>query len=78
MEEPLFPLLLFIYDTNGRYGEPIQIVSTEQLYGVGVRLVLRTAMSQGVEIRMVDPQDYLVFHANHGNVIFPAENVNAG
>lgn len=70
-EEPLYPIRLYLYDANGRYGEPIQIDSQEQLYGVGTRTLIKMHMQN--EVRMTDPMDRLVFHAKDNEVLFPTE-----
>ncbi len=69
--EPLFPISLYIYDDDGHYGDPLIIRSEAQLNGPGIKMVLQVEMEQGHEIRMTDPDDRLVFHAQEGKVIFP-------
>ncbi len=65
-DRPFYPLRLFIYDKAGMHDDGIPIVSESQLNGVGVRLLVQSAIDDGVEIRMTDPDDFLVFHANGG------------
>jgi len=71
---PLYPMFIYIYNADGTYGEPIQINSEAQLKGPGTIMVLRHAMQSGVEIRITDPGDLLVFHANHGKIIFDGQH----
>lgn len=74
METPLFPLTLYIYDEQGYHDGGIQIVSEEQLNGLGTIMIIRYAIKRGVEVRMTDPMDLLVFHAKNGKIVFPPPN----
>lgn len=76
-DAPLFPLRLYVYTEDGFHDEGIEIVSEAQLQGPGVRLILQVAMERGVEIRMTDPNDFLVFHADKGQILFPTEEDRA-
>ena len=43
----------------------------DDLNGPGTRMLILDALNRGVEIRMTDPGDSLVFHADKGKVLFP-------
>lgn len=68
---PLFPIKLYIFNSNGTYGQPIEITSEAQLNGVGTQFIVRFAVEEGREVIMTDPHDITVFHAKEGKVIFP-------
>ena len=70
-EEPLYPISLYIYDRRGYHPGAIEIVSYEQLMGPGTRLLVRSAVDSGLEVRMTDPEDRLIFHARDGRVVWP-------
>jgi hypothetical protein len=70
-EQPLYPIRLYIYQPDGMHDGGIEIISEAQLNGPGTRMILEDAMARGVEIRMTDPADFLVFHADKGKVLFP-------
>jgi hypothetical protein len=70
-ERPLYPMRLYVYQPDGMHDEGIEITSQSQLNGPGTRMILEAAMARGVEIRMTDPGDFLVFHADKGKVLFP-------
>jgi hypothetical protein len=70
---PLFPISMYIYDHNGKHGEPIIINSEEQLHGVGVRMVLQLEGKTGKEIIMTDAGELTVFHMKDGKIIFPPQ-----
>ena len=69
--DPLYPLTLYIYNEQGFHDEGITLVSNAQLNGPGTRMLILDALNRGVEIRMTDPGDSLVFHADKGKVLFP-------
>lgn len=70
-ERALFPLRLYIYDSQGMHDGGIEIASESQLNGPGTRLIVWAAVNSGNEVRITDPDDFLVFHANNGEVLFP-------
>lgn len=70
-ERPLFPARLYIYDQNGMHDEGLEILSEAQLNGPGVKLLIQMAMRDKVEIRLTDPDDFLLLHAKDGKILFP-------
>lgn len=74
-EAPLYPMSVYIYDADGNYGFPVRIMSEAQLTGPGTKLMLQVAMRQKVEIRITDPGDMLLFHANKGKILFDGVKV---
>ena len=73
MSLPLFPIKLCIYQDDGRYS-PIDIVSNDQLHGVGMRSIVQLAMAERRKIVMEDPSGFCVFHAEDGRILFPTED----
>ena len=74
VDEPLYPISIYIYNLDGSYGEPIQINSDAQLNSLGTKIILRVAMGQRQEIRMTDPGDRMLFHAKDGKILFDGKN----
>lgn len=75
--EALYPMSIYVYNADGYYGEPVIIRSEEQLYSPRTKTLLRLAMHQGVEIRIIDPNDFCLFQANEGRIIFDGKNICA-
>jgi hypothetical protein len=71
---PLFPIKLYIFNSDGTYGQPIEINSDAQLQGVGTQFVVRFAVENGQEVIMTDPMDITVFHAKDGKILFPPQD----
>jgi hypothetical protein len=69
--DTLYPLTLYIYDEQGFHDKGITLVSDAQLNGPGTWMLILDALNRGVEIRITDPNDFLVFLADEGNVLFP-------
>jgi hypothetical protein len=72
VDDDLYPISLYLYDKEGRYGKPFTIESEEQLNGFGVRLSVAIAMQEGRKVVMTDPLDRMVFHAEGGAILFPS------
>jgi hypothetical protein len=66
-----FPLNLYLYDENGRYGEPIIIPSKETLHGPGTTLLVKSHIAKKLEVRITDSEDATVFHSQNGELLFP-------
>ncbi len=66
-----FPMSLYIYDEEGFHPGPILIYSEPQLRSPEIILLLQDAIRREVEIRITDPMDFLVFHADKGIILFP-------
>lgn len=70
-EDPIFPLRVYMVARDGTYVEPIEIVSEAQLYGPGMRWLVRDAKARGAEIIITDPGDLTLFHMRGGVILFP-------
>lgn len=70
-EAPLFPAFLYIYNKDGRYGNPVVIHSEEELNSADIKLKIQTAINDKREVRITDPMDLLVFHSENGVILFP-------
>jgi len=68
-----FPMFLYLYGADGMHDRPIEIESEEVLNGAGVRFMVRSHIDDGLEVRITDPGDHLVFHAEHGEVVWPTK-----
>lgn len=65
-----FPLRLYEYNTEGRYGKPVRIDNAAQLE-IAMRTTVRRALDEKREIRITDMDDFLCFHARNGGIVFP-------
>lgn len=65
-----YPLYLYEYSAEGRYGEPLQIAGPAGLEFIMGTLVKR-AVEQKREVRIVDTADVCVFHARDGEIVWP-------
>lgn len=65
-----YPFYLTIYDEDGMHGDPIDI-PTE----MGLKLLFATAVkdavAKGREVVVTDCEDFCVFHAKDGKILFP-------
>ena len=65
-----FPLFLYEYDADGRYGKPLKIAGPP-----GLEFAMATTVKQAIaekrEVRITDTSDFLVFHAENGEIIWP-------
>lgn len=71
---PLYPMRLYLYDASGRYGEPVVINSEAHLHSAGTKALVQVAMREGREVRITDPGDLLLFHAQGGKVLWDGKN----
>ena len=69
-DDPLYPMFLYIYEKDGMHGDPVQINSEAQLHDPGTVMILKIAMQEKREIRITDPNDFLLFHAQDGKILF--------
>ncbi len=65
-----YPLFLYEYDTNGKYGKPIDIPSALGLE-ILMNTTIKAAVQAGREVRITDVEDYCVFHAKDGKILWP-------
>jgi len=71
-EDDLFPVLVYEYNEQGRYGEP------ERLFEPGLqayfKLKLRKVLNEKRELRITDMGDRMVFHVRDGKILYDGEN----
>jgi len=65
-----YPLYLYEYNTEVRYGEPLHIAGPAGLEFVMGTLV-KTALAEKREVVITDAADVCVFHAENGEVVWP-------
>jgi hypothetical protein len=73
IDGPLYPMRVYVYDEDGRYGDPLTVESETELYAL--KATLRDAMKRKMEIRITDPLDFLLFHAKGGEILFDGQNI---
>ena len=70
MNESGYPFLLYVYNAEGRYGAPGNIPTA-----LGLKLLFETtvkpAVERGLKVVITDCDDFCVFHAEGGEVVFP-------
>jgi hypothetical protein len=72
-----FPLIAYVYDSSGKHGgrlyfrpEPqVGESSTDQ-----VRKLVAQALRNGLEVRITNGSDYLVYHQLDGIVVYPSRD----
>ena len=72
------PFKLYVYDHNGRHrgGQWFEVkpkYPKESITATRAKLLARTAISLGREVRITDGGDFLVLHAVNGEVLYPPE-----
>jgi hypothetical protein len=67
-----FPLYLYIYTKDVRYGNP-EVIRDREVLGMVMSGRVKDMIGKGREVRIVDGDDYLVFHSKGGRIIFPQE-----
>lgn len=65
-----YPFSLFVYDAEGKHGEPVDVPHQAALR-ILFEVAVAPAVSDGREVVITDCEDYAVFHAKDGKVIFP-------
>jgi len=65
-----FPVFVYIYDANGRYGKPVKVDGFMHLEDI-MKGDVATAVREGREVRICDVDDFLVFHAENGTIKHP-------
>lgn len=72
LESTGWPLYVYLYDETDHYTDPFEVGNEFAL-----QLILKTAVLQAVrekrQVRITDPDDFCVFHAEKGKVLFPKE-----
>jgi hypothetical protein len=69
---PSYPLFLYLYDENGRYENPTEIAD-ESTLEAAMRIMVRDHISRGLEVRITNLVDELVFHSQNGKVLWPTD-----
>lgn len=65
-----YPLYLYEYNAEGRYGEPLRIAGPAGLQMLMGTLV-KQALAEKREVRIVDAADVCVFHTRDGEIVWP-------
>ena len=64
-----YPMFVYIYNAQGRYGEPVRVNNVQQLEDQFISNI-KSAVQAGLEVRITDLDDCLVFHAENGLILF--------
>lgn len=75
---PIFPMKVYIFSKDGTYGAPLIVESDDQLWDTRTKAAIREAITRGVEVRVTDPMDFLLFHAKDGKVVFDGKELREG
>ena len=67
-----FPLRLYEYNAEGRYGYPLRIENSAALE-VAMTTIVKAALAERREVRITDTGDDLVFHVQNGSIVWPTE-----
>jgi hypothetical protein len=67
---PSFPLFLSLYDEQGRYGNATEIAD-ESTLEAAMQIMVRDHIGRGLEVRITNLADELVFHSQNGKVLWP-------
>lgn len=81
-EDRGFPLRLYVYDRMGYYRtapwfSPKVKYPDEEITVEEARKRAEAGVKAGLEVRITNGDDFLVFHAKDGKVIYPAEGAEA-
>lgn len=66
------PYFGYLYTRDGYYGPPTDLRTEGQLERF-MNVLARQAMDERREVRVTDADDCLVFHSQHGKVLWPPE-----
>jgi hypothetical protein len=70
--DDLFPVLVYEYNKEGRYGPPLRFWEGGlQLWLLGN---LKRILDEKVELRITDMGDLLCFHAKDGKILYDGQN----
>lgn len=72
-DAPVFPAKLYLFNEDGTYDGYIPINSDAHLRSPVIKAMIVGHMKLGREVRLTDPMDNCLFHANNGKIIFPVE-----
>jgi len=71
---PSFLLFLYLYDEQGRYGDPTEVKNAVALE-TATQIMVRDHIGRGLQVRITNLADELIFHSQCGKVLWPTENV---
>ena len=66
-----YPYFLYIYDSNGFHGAGEPLRNKQELDACEGRIT--DAIKCGLEVRITDSGDFLMFHAAAGRILFPTK-----
>ena len=69
---PDYPLFLYEYDADGKYGRPLDLANQPALI-LAMKTIIRPAIAEKREVLITDGDDCCVFHTKEGIVVFPEE-----
>ena len=72
-----YPMYLYEYGADGMHSGRQYINNDTELRAMMASVVTQ-AMREGREIRITDTGDHLIFHAEHGRVVWPTPEQMAG
>lgn len=65
-----FPFRLYVYDESGKHSGPVEIINDLQLR-IQFQSAVSPAVDAGREVVITDWEDFCVFHAKGGVVLYP-------
>lgn len=65
-----YEFFIYVYDADGKHADPIEV----QAAGIGslFETVVVPEVKNGREVVITDSDDFTVFHAKSGKIVFPA------
>lgn len=67
--DDLFPVLVYEYNKDHKYGPPLRMSTLEQL-NIWIKLNLRKILDEKRELRITDTGDMMCFHVNNGEILY--------
>ncbi len=72
-EDNLFPVLVYEYDKDGRYG-PLLRIENEADMKLWFMTKLKPIIDGKREVRITDTGDLMCFHARNGKILYDGKN----
>ncbi len=76
MEDPYYPMGLYIFRSDGFHAGPMWLKDEAALDNA--KPTIDNAMRERREIRITDPGDNMLFHAQNGRVLWPHPDPEKG
>ena len=71
IDNSLFPVLVYEYNSQGRYGEPVRM--TEPRLVLWMTANLKKILREKRELRITDTGDLLCFHVQDGKILYDGQ-----